>query len=180
MILGLTGRARVGKTTLAEELELRNGFVIKSFATPLKHGLSVMTGLDPRYFTDPMLKNQIIPSFGTTPRLLMQRVATDAIRTISPNFWVVRMRQELRKDIYQNVKIVIDDCRFENEVQLIRDLGGQIIHLKRNQSEEEDSHISERPLAVRENDLSIQSGDYGLSFTYNVLMEKIYNEISSY
>ena len=46
-------------------------------------------------------------------------------------FDLLRLEQE--KKILSLDKVVITDCRFDNEIQLIRKFGGKIIHIYRNQ-----------------------------------------------
>ena len=45
------------------------------------------------------------------------------------NFWVQRMEQHL--SVLPNYKVVIDDIRFPDEADMVRRLGGQVVHLKR-------------------------------------------------
>lgn len=172
MIIGLAGKAGVGKTTVARLLEEREGFVIRSYAYPLKKALSALTGLSMEYFMDIRLKEQIIPWIGKTPRQLMQTFGTDYIRKqVHEDFWVRRMHQTLMQ-MDSSVNVVIDDCRFENETGLVRGMGGYVIHLRRAYEipTTEVNHESERNLKIHDNDVGIMSGEYGPETTYKYLM----------
>jgi hypothetical protein len=98
-------------------------------------------GIDYRYiFTD---KEEIIPELGCTGRHLLQTLGTEWGRdTIHKNIWVMAMAKHL-KDYRKPV--VIDDIRFANEVQMIRDLGGKIVYIQRDSAEAvTDQHSSEQ------------------------------------
>jgi hypothetical protein len=147
-LIGLTGKAGVGKTTLAEYFSDNEKFKIMSYATPLKEALSVMTGEDISLFTDHSLKEQEIKWIGRTPRQIMQLFGTDFVRDmIHPDFWVLRMKQELLKS---QDDIIIDDIRFDNEADLVRELGGLVIHMNRNTPFSVFSnHKSEKPIKFK-------------------------------
>ncbi len=155
--IGFTGKAGVGKSTIAILIEAKYGYRRRAFADPLKSALVQMTGLPMRYFTEIELKEKIIPWIGKSPRELMQLMGTDFVRhMINTDFWVVRMKEFL---INTEHNIVIDDIRFPGEAQMIRDLGGQIVHLRRsfkNVTSHSD-HVSENGVPVMSNDIVISS-----------------------
>lgn len=79
-----------------------------------------------------------------TAREVMQYVGTDFFRRIYPNVWVDSTIRRINVD---NPKLaVIVDCRFENEVEGLREAGGKVIRLTRNPFEGEDQHPSETAL----------------------------------
>jgi len=54
----------------------------------------------------------------------------------------------MRRRITPGTKIVIDDVRFDNEAEFIRDMGGTILEVKRTKLDENnDTHISEAGLS---------------------------------
>jgi hypothetical protein len=164
-IIGLTGKATVGKTTTARQTKeiLKNEGIeskVLSFAYPLKLAACILTGLTMRYFTDFDLKEKEIVSLGVTPREFLQKLGTEfARRMICYNFWIIRMQQslELHKDI---PVIFIDDVRFENEASLVRSRGGKIVHLHRDVSLiTNSSHVSEQGLIEYSNDIVINANE---------------------
>lgn len=173
MLVGLAGPAGVGKTTIANLLVKYMGFERLAYADPLKWSLVSLTGLPIQHFTDPKLKESAIPELGKSPRQLMQLFGTEFVRgMVYDDFWVWRMSERLPyKMDYKNV--VIDDCRFENETALVRERGGQVIHLERNFESPtiHTSHESEQSLKVHEDDLIISSGDHDESFTFRFILE---------
>jgi len=77
-------------------------------------------------------------------REVMQYVGTDFFRKIYPNVWV---DSTIRKIQSENSKLaVVVDCRFPNEVDGIKDVGGKVIRLTRDIFKGEDTHASETAL----------------------------------
>jgi len=169
IFVGLSGGAGVGKSTIARQMWLVSKFQILSYAHPLKSALIKMTGLDRKWFYDIDYKEKEIPGLpAITPRIMMQKFGTEYAREmIAPDFWLWRMRQSISR--YSDRDIVIDDIRFENESQLIRDNGGIIIHLRRDFDSPTDhtTHESEQEIIVSERDYVIYSGLQTKHETYN-------------
>lgn len=152
--VGFAGTAGIGKSTLAHIVsEYFNGVVIP-YAKPLKESLVALTGLSMDHYTNIDLKEKIIPGLDKTPRQLMQLMGTEFARNmIDYDFWLWRMRHAISEN--SNRHIFIDDIRFNNEADLVRDNGGVIIHLIRNyeQVTEEIDHASEIPIKKYKYDL---------------------------
>ena len=76
-----------------------------------------------------------------TPRLLLQTIGTDIVRTINPNIWVNKLMNDYIsyadaisgtseiKKLYPNW--IITDTRFPNEVKAIKEKNGIIIRINR-------------------------------------------------
>jgi len=174
MLIGLTGRAGSGKTTIAKFLAERDGFIIRTYAYPLKKSLVELTGLGMEYFTDIVLKERQL-EIGKSPRELMQLMGTEFVREmVNKDFWIWRMRDVILR-ISTEIDVVIDDCRFENETALVREMGGQVIHLDREYDAvtDKNNHASEKPLRRLAEDYAIQSWLAGEEYTYSILKEMI-------
>lgn len=129
-IIGLTGFAGAGKSTVAQYLVEQHGFTRLSFAAPLKKMLRTLDpylGFDTRYSAKPvrlskllafgMDENQIKASaFGGEYRRLLQVLGTDCIRAVDDSFWV---RAALSQITEADDKVVFDDVRFPNEAKVI-------------------------------------------------------------
>lgn len=183
MLIGLAGKAGVGKTTIANLLRDRRNFQVTSYAVPLKAALVEMTGLPLRYFTDIELKETTL-GFGKTPRQLMQLFGTEFVREmVFEDFWIWRMQQFLEERansvdgqlLWGDRHIVIDDCRFNNETKLVRDCGGVVVHLERKFKTPTDqtSHVSEQVLERLPQDVYINSGISSEDVTYDMLNQEL-------
>ena len=91
-------------------------------------------------------KNELVECFldnkQMTARQVMQYVGTDIFRNIKKDVWVKSTINKIRKD-GANLAI-ITDCRFPNEVDIIKQNKGKVIRLTRSPFNSE--HISETVL----------------------------------
>lgn len=137
MIIALTGRAGVGKTTVARILCAEHGFQRISFAAPLKAMLRALyvemdlgfDDVDRRISGD--LKESPDPWLGgLTPRHAMQTLGTEwGRRCMCEDFWIGVWERAVGTSGAE--RIVVDDCRFMNEAEAVRKLGGVVIGLRR-------------------------------------------------
>lgn len=133
MLIAFTGRAGSGKSTAADHLVEKYGYVKHTFAGPLKAMVAAL-GVTPAQITDPHLKVVPIPHFGNkSPREIMQTLGTEWGRhMIHPDIWVNAWKRTLP----DAENIVVDDCRFDNEVEIIRTLGGKVIKMRRRKADD--------------------------------------------
>tara|TARA_R100000152_G_C6772179_1_gene198957 strand:+ start:1440 stop:1943 length:504 start_codon:yes stop_codon:yes gene_type:complete len=126
-------------------MERVSGYVGYSFAEPIRKALNAM-GIPQEMLDDPELKEK--PTnyvFGNkSPRQLMQLLGTEFGRDmVSQSIWIDHLIERIRTAATEN--IVIDDVRFDNEVEALKLEGGYIVEVKRDDSyyELNDVHISE-------------------------------------
>ncbi len=136
MILGLCGRAGSGKTTIAEHLVDRMGFVKVSFKDALvaemrerlPRTLDAIAQLYPNkldedtYSIDALFKNK-----PPIMRALMQEYGTEVRRGDDPQYWVDKWYKSLPEG-----DVVVDDVRFLNEADAVRLVGGAIVKIERD------------------------------------------------
>jgi hypothetical protein len=151
MIIGICGFKSSGKDTIADYLVKEYGFKKVSFASTLKDIISIMFGwsrdkLEGITKEDREWREQVDPWWSETlkmpllsPRYVMQYFGTDLFRIhFHPDIWVKIVENKLNKYVEENLKedfkgnIVITDCRFDNEINMILRLKGKIIHVYRN------------------------------------------------
>ena len=140
-IIGLVGLIGSGKNSAAEYLIAAYNFKQESFASSLKDTLSCIFRWDRSKLEgiselDRTWRDQIdiwwaqrlnIPDL--TPRKMLQQIGTDLFRNHFHNdIWVASLENKLQK---YSENIVITDCRFPNEIEAIRKLGGIIVRVKR-------------------------------------------------
>ncbi|MDD1133605.1 deoxynucleotide monophosphate kinase [Pseudomonas shahriarae] len=158
ILIGLTGRARSGKTTAAEHLARTYLLEQYAFADPLRDGLMAIFNLDPTDFEGDR-KEQTLGWLDCSPRQLMQSMGTEWARnTVHPDVWVKLAEQNLEymtKAMGAVLGFVVSDVRFENEADLIRRRGGTVIHILRPNALAVSPHISEAGIAANSADLTL-------------------------
>lgn len=142
MIVGLVGFIGSGKNTVAE-LYVKEGYKQDSFAAPLKDMCSVVFGwprhllegdtVESREFRETpdmfWTRKTGIPNF--TPRLALQMIGTDVMRDhFHQDIWLNSLEYRLMSNPKQK-DVVISDCRFRNELEIIHSLGGKVIWVQR-------------------------------------------------
>lgn len=180
-IIGLAGRKGSGKDTVADmiyRLSLEEGdesFSI-AFADPVKEVCRTAFRIEHKWFRDRELKSTVHPKWGITPREMMQKVGTDMFRSFDPNIWIKYVQHELMFH-YGKVKfLVVSDVRFENEADMVRNLGGKIWHIQgRGEDGVGDSHSSEAGVSILEGDHVILN-DGTLADLHATTRSKLYGE----
>lgn len=146
-LIGLTGLAGAGKSTIAQALIDEHNCARVKFATALKDMLAQLPNITPAMLECPTCKETPLEQFnGATPRQLMQTLGTDWGRAIDPDFWVKQTLPLIKQYMSLGISVVVDDVRFENEAQAIYALGGLVISLTRD-GVEPTGHISETGIA---------------------------------
>lgn len=145
MIIGLVGFIGSGKDTVAGML-VKQGCIQDSFASPLKDVCASMFGwprhllegdtVESRDFreTPDMFWTRKTGIDNFTPRLALQLVGTDVLRNnFHKNIWIDSLEYRMRKNSKNKKCIVISDARFQNELKLIKAMGGKIIWVQRDE-----------------------------------------------
>lgn len=145
MIIGLTGKARSGKDTVAEHLAAAHGFHHYWFSKPMKDACRSMFGWgDEHLYGD--LKEVIDPRFGVSPRVALQTLGTEWGRNIiNSDLWILRAQKEMER----HDCIVISDCRFDNEAEAVLAAGGIVIEVSREKANQVAAHSSESGISSK-------------------------------
>lgn len=154
LLVGFHGHKGSGKNFAAGQMRLRsNNSIELAYAQPLKEML--MAGLsltEEQLNTD--LKEVSDERYGASPRELMQSLGTEWGRgMVSDYIWVQALRSKIKNNWDKNA-IFVTDVRFPNEAQLIRDMGGTVVHIH-TIKETSDEHSSENQLPVLEEDILV-------------------------
>lgn len=139
-LIGLCGFIGSGKGTVASILVNEYGFVEDSFAATLKDAVAAVFGW-PRHMLEGdtaesrQWREQVDPWWSeklgkeVTPRWVLQYWGTDLCRVnFHEDIWIYSLERKL---LSQDKNIVIADCRFPNEIDMIRRLGGEVWRVKR-------------------------------------------------
>ena len=162
-VIGITGRKRHGKDTVARELAL-HGFTVVRFADPLKamlrafyaaHGLS---DFEIEMKIEGALKEAPCTFLnGRTPRYAMQTLGTEWGRDlIDINLWT----DSLQRRAAAHDKVVVPDVRFSNECDAVSAIGGKMLRVEARQRvgiTEQSNHSSETGIDVLPVDLEISN-----------------------
>lgn len=165
MLIALTGVARSGKDTAGQFFCSTYGFTQYAFADPIRAGLRAALGLTNWHFNEG--KEIPILSHGKSPRQLMQLFATEFGRNlVHPNVWLMRAETAVL-----NVKdLVITDCRFDNEAAWVREHGGYVIRITRDNAPQVSAHISENGVSEELVDFKVKN---------NGTLEELYGSLDS-
>jgi hypothetical protein len=128
--IAFTGEAGHGKSTAAQYLTQNKNYVELMFAKKLKDMIIDLFGIDEKYVYDPNFKNEIIPELNTTGRKLCQVIGTELFRNAlmkeipelklkGETVWIHNIAKQMEK-LPKNQKIVISDCRFEDEYDFLK------------------------------------------------------------
>jgi dephospho-CoA kinase len=152
-IIGICGKRRSGKDTVANYICSQYNFENKKIADDLKSIIKILFG-----FSDVQLENNekdiIDPLWNITPRQSMQFIGTEIMQyklqellpNIDRNFWI---KSFINKNIINDnlpKKIVISDLRFLHEYKNLKSYNILIIRIEKDNNNNNlniDEHISE-------------------------------------
>lgn len=166
-LIGVTGFARAGKDTVGQILVQEQNYIRLAFADPIKNMVASMLDM-PLDKLEEIKDHCLDPLDGLTPRYLMQTLGTNWGRDlIHKDIWVRLLREEilLSAELRPDKNIVVTDVRFPEEVDMIRELGGHIWKVTRdNQNINLFAHESESYVPSIEVDIELlnTTGDTSL------------------
>lgn len=125
-VIALTGLAGSGKSTASKYLVEKHGYQLVKFAGPLKDMLRAI-GLSEAQIEGELKEEPCEWLQGKTPRQAMQTLGCEWGRDcIGPSFWIELWVRRVNLIIAEGGRVVVDDCRFPNEADEVRKLGGVV------------------------------------------------------
>jgi hypothetical protein len=121
MIVGLVGRSRVGKDTVASMLP---GFTVKRLAQPIKEACQALYGFED---LESDAKEQIDHRIGLSPRHAMVDLTLFMQAQVGPKYFV----NKLFESWDGKGDIVIPDVRFSHDIEEIKRRGGVTVKVTR-------------------------------------------------
>lgn len=125
MIIGLVGRSRVGKDTVADLLR-QQGFQVKRLAAPVKEACKCIYDWDDD-LVESELKEVRDLKWDVTPRMAMVHMTQSVRQFMGSDFFTRRFF-----DSWDGKPVVIPDVRFEHDVHEIHRRGGFTIKVTRD------------------------------------------------
>jgi len=182
-IIGLLGKKRSGKDTAADYLASNNKNIIKTaYAAPLKDACKLLFNLTDDQVNGDSKETQD-DYWKVSPRQILQFVGTDLFRkeiskllvdiNIQDKFWTENLKKRYVDDLNKNKSVIyiVSDVRFQNEVDLIHELGGKIIKISRDSIDNiQDQHVSEKNIDLITN--------YDFLIQNNSTLDDFYNNIN--
>jgi len=162
MLIGLSGKKRVGKDTVGHWLEVKHEFTRISFAALLKKQAKRVGWSGHK---------------DEKGRRLLQELGM-VVRNYDEDFWVDATFRELTKINRKTGqdRFVITDVRFKNEARRIKEAGGVMIRITRPDEITNDPHASETDLDDYEFDHVIESVLGDLNSLYSRVDEIVVQE----
>ncbi|MEV0267735.1 hypothetical protein AB0H43_03085 [Hamadaea sp. NPDC050747] len=159
-LIGLIGRKRVGKDTVAARLVEAHGFTRYAFADNVRAAalaLDPIVGESEDYDADvgmwtyPGLRlSELVEVDGwelakahPEVRRVLQHFGSEVIRKLDEEFWVRPVVAAIEQS---GTPAVVTDVRFPNEAAAIERLGGRLVRVTRPGLDESDNHVSETAL----------------------------------
>lgn len=158
MFIGLMGAKGSGKDSVADILVEHHDYIKVAFADPLRamaEAIDPVVGRWSDLTRNPVGEfihyNEALKRWGYRDakerfpemRRFLQRLGTEAGRkVVHPDFWTDMFRDKVME--LGHDKIVASDCRFQNEVDFVRQMNGEVWTVLRPDCDPEDAHESER------------------------------------
>lgn len=155
MIIAFSGFKGSGKDTAAKVLVAEYGFTKIAFADAVRTmALTINPLITIRAVPGAIWRlSDVIDRFGwdiakneyPEVRRLLQVIGTEAVRNIlGNNVWIDTLAKQFPDIADEDTRYVITDCRFDNEVEFVRDHGGLLVWVERPGTAS-DGHASESP-----------------------------------
>jgi hypothetical protein len=143
-IIGLYSTApQSGKSTVAQVISDEIAAEVLPMAGPVKavvHSFLEEAGIDWRC----LQKESVVEPFGVTLRSLYQTLGTEWGREcVHPDVWTHVWKRQAERRVLDGVPVVVDDVRFPNEAQLVKDMGGIMWRVTRPGKPRPNGHVSE-------------------------------------
>ena len=153
-VIGLLGNKRSGKTTLANFVERKYGYVHLTFARNIKKSCKNIYHFSDGQINDQKLKETVDKYWGYTPRQFFNIMGTEMFQDVTlkhfpeigRSLWVrsvvIEMVEMFKKDPTCN-RFIIGDVRFPHEMEFLESIGAKVIKIERPTGENHGNHRSE-------------------------------------
>ena len=193
MIIGICGLIGSGKDTIADHLVDDHSFVKLSFADKLKDSVATMFDwnrdlLDGKTEQSRKWREQMDPFWSmelkheVTPSLVLQKFGTECMRDgFYDGIWVSLVKKKLKDN--PQINWVIPDVRFENEANMIQELGGEVWWVKRGQLPmwfRMYQDIGQKPKDVHASEWAWANTNFNAVFENNATINSLKNQVQDH
>lgn len=147
LLIGLHGKPRVGKDTLANHLIAQHKLLRFGPSVPVKDTTAAMFDIPREYLDDDKMKDEMDPFWGMTYRQMAQKVGKESSRDVfGDDIWLRHVEKKLKEietnpyslkdlNIHQPKRyngIILADIRYANEIEWVKKHGGDVIFVLRD------------------------------------------------
>ena len=168
-ILGISGKRGVGKTALANYLARHRGFIVVSFAKPLRELAKSLFPFSEFDFVSPARKEKPFSGYPWSPREFLIHLG-EFMRYHDEAYWV-KKGVESCSDPEQ--RYVFDDVRYPNEAEAIKAVGGKILRINRYEKNNPYGKDLDIP---SESSMDKYAFDYTIQDCANTTLSQLHNE----
>ena len=193
MLIAVCGLKGSGKDTVGDYLVNTHGFIRLHFADTLKDIMSIMFGWrrdllegstpESREFReqkDEWWSNKLERE--VTPRIMLQQMGTELFRNhFHKDIW--RLIIEKKINDHKGKHIVITDCRFQNEVEMVRLYGCKLIFVYRDLPDwflPYKQYIGSVPEHIHTSEYDWIRNDFDCEINNNGTYDILYNKIEDF
>jgi hypothetical protein len=134
ILIGLHGKPRAGKDSICNYI-LANDPSLMRFgpSVQVKKATAAMFDIPEEYLYDDKMKEQIDPYWGISYREMAQKVGKESSRDVfGSDFWMRHVENFLFNKLPEGKRgIILADIRYANEVDWVKERGGFVIFVTR-------------------------------------------------
>lgn len=155
-IIGICGLAGSGKNAVAGMIP---GAFVVQLADPLYAMVFAMTGIPEPLLRQRGFKESPIPWLGQSVRQLLQTLGTEwGRRVVCEDVWIRILDRRIKGLAEQGIGVIaVCDVRFDNEVEYLKNIGGEVWHVRRPGCQGAGDHASEAGVTVAAGDKVIEN-----------------------
>jgi hypothetical protein len=157
ILIGLTGRARSGKDTIADYLRDNYNVARLAFADNLKKAAEVIFGPELSPYLSAEAKENPTGTWGDSPRAILQDLGQWVREKYGPTAWH-RSLLLSHGGLIKRRDVVITDCRYDDEAQFVKERKGFVWQIVRPDAPAVRPHCSENGISPRLVDYVIENG----------------------
>jgi hypothetical protein len=131
IIIAISGKIGAGKNAIADLIKQHSilKFEETAFAKKLKEIVALLAAVPYETTLTQEGKNIYIEEYGKTIGEMLQIIGTDCMRdTFNKQVWIKACLLEIKN---KPGNYIITDCRFDNEADAIKEIGGYVIRINR-------------------------------------------------